>query len=232
MGKLTKLSSVTVLAFLVVFTFSSCNKAIKVKKLTGSWKVSAASITSTSEETTTTSYSGTACGGQNTSTDTNTDENTLTFNGTNVSWEYNQTHNGTLNGSTGDYDLTMTVDINDDGTYTAHVTYALRDDNGVVVRTGDVTTDLNEWYLDDSDEKNSAVVFYNFPDVFNLGGNLDYNDVTLNIEEGSGSEIIFSSSAKNDATVTDTNDFFGCLTTSTNVTHDNSNMSYTFTSND
>jgi hypothetical protein len=232
MGKFTRLTSTLFLAVLVVFSFGSCKKTIKVKKLIGSWKVSSATFSETSSTSVAATDAGSDCNDPGTETVTNSSDYTLTYNGAKVNTEQNANNNGLTFGSTSDYDLTMDVTINDDGTYKVSGTYKFTDIDGDS-RTTNYSTDLNEWYVDENNESNDAVVFHNFPNVLGFSGSLDYSDVVLNIEEGNGDEIVFTSASKEDNTVTDVESRSGnCVRTTATHTVNTNNRTVTFTSAD
>ena len=169
-----------------------CNKAIKVKQLTGSWKMSNVDAEVLSTTTTTYSYAGDDCDDSNAS-DNDLTRATIAYDGANVNFTLADEDDS----ETQTYDLTVNVIINDNGTYQVTGTYKSLIGGNVINREGTFATDLNEWYFVDGEEKNSAVIFKNFPVVFeaNFDGDFTYQDITLDVEDVSGDQLVFTTNS-------------------------------------
>jgi len=152
-----------------VVTFQACKKTvIKLKRLKGEWKVSSISITTIDNETETIEFNDSGCDVNNEAgTDETTTTTTVTYSGT--TFEKREVEsNGTIVGTTETFTLTMTIKIDEEGTYdisgTYNYDYTDPTTNDVTNYSGSFSTDKNSWYFADSDKKNSAVVFENFPE--------------------------------------------------------------------
>lgn len=182
---------------------SSCNKTIKVKRLVGEWTVASYESTSTEEVTETTSFNRAACQPNNfTAVSTSKSQTKRTNNGGSETITTDVTSNGLSFGSTANGNVNISINIKDDGTYEVNGTYSYtyRGNSGTDPATeisGTIATSGNSWYLVDSDKKNAAVTFVNFPYFMGAsfsGGTMSFGsgEATFDIEDSEKDKIVFS----------------------------------------
>ncbi len=221
----------SVLALLLLTISYGCRKTtMKFKKIDGTWKVTAWDINGHAVTTTATSYTGNGCPAP--ATVEVTDDAVYTFSGTTFSLSLDHVvvpdpdiNNPLSYSSDDDMDLTVDVVINEDGTYQITMTYSYTNAANDVY-SGTITTDLHHWYMGESNENNSSVMFEAFP-VLDFGsivmGNIVYNDQIMYFDQEltDKDNMVFNFSGNWTESRTEVEDVLGgacVMTTVTNTT--------------
>lgn len=170
----------------LILVFSGCRKTtIKLKKVDGVWKLVSMTATQNTITNIDISYSGTGCPAD--ASTTVTDDIVNAISGSTFSIDIDHDADGSINDYSSSDDMTLTVDltINEDGTYTVTMTYSYTDAGGDTY-SGSTTTTLNHWYMGESNENNSNIVFQEFP-VIDFGsiaqGNIVYQDQIMYFDQ-------------------------------------------------